>query len=90
MMTCRELTELLIDFVSGELQPEHRERVEQHLKRCPPCVAYLKTYELTIQLTRRLPCQPLPPQLKERLQVALQEIRKEPGSECCGGGSAIV
>ncbi len=31
MMTCRELAELLIDFVSGELAPEHQERVEQHL-----------------------------------------------------------
>ena len=43
MMTCRELAELLIDFVSGDLTPEHRGRFEEHLGACPPCVAFLET-----------------------------------------------
>jgi anti-sigma factor RsiW len=77
MITCRELCELLIDFVADELPPDHRAHVEQHLKRCPPCVAYLETYKLTIQLTRKLPCQPLPDGLKERLRQALEDIRRQ-------------
>lgn len=93
MMTCRELVELLIDFVSGELPPEALERVQQHLRMCPPCVAYLKSYQLTIQLTRRLPVAPLPPELTERLRQALTEIRSEPSfpkdrSDGQGRGSA--
>jgi len=76
-MTCRELTELLNDFVSGDLLPEHRERLQQHLNDCPPCLVYLETYKLTIKLTRSLPCQPLPPQLKERLRLVLKEIKRE-------------
>lgn len=76
MITCRELVELLIDFVSGELPPEHRARVEQHLSRCPPCVNYVETYRLTIRLTRQLPREEeLPAELKRRLQAALAEIR---------------
>lgn len=75
MMTCRELAELLIDFVSGEMQEDHRRRVEQHLRCCPPCVHYVETYQLTIRLTRQLPCQPMPPALAERLRHALAEIR---------------
>ena len=63
MMSCHELAELLIDFVAGELPTPQRERVETHLNACPPCVTYLETYRLTIQLTRKLPCVPLPPQL---------------------------
>jgi len=76
MINCRELIEFLIDFVSDELPPEHRAHVEQHLQRCAPCVAYLETYRMTIKLTRKLPCQPLPPHLAERLRAAIEEIRR--------------
>jgi anti-sigma factor RsiW len=76
MMTCRELAELLIDYVSGALPAEHRERLDHHLLLCPPCVTYVQTYELTIKLTRRLPDKPLPPQLEAKLRQALAEMRK--------------
>jgi anti-sigma factor RsiW len=79
-MTCRELVELLIDFVSDELPAEHRQRVEQHLRRCPPCVAYLDSYQVTIRLTKQLPCEPLPPELEARLRAVLQELRKNSSS----------
>jgi len=82
MMTCRELAELLIDYVSGELAPEHRERLHHHLRVCPPCVAYLQTYELTIKLTRRLPDEPVPPQLEQKLQRMLAEIYKSGPGQC--------
>ncbi len=76
-MNCRELAELLIDFVSGELPPEHSGHVHEHLKCCPPCVAYLETYQITIRLTRRLPCAPLPAALEQRLRAALDAIVRE-------------
>jgi anti-sigma factor RsiW len=79
-MTCRELVELLIDFVSDELPAEHRQRVEQHLRRCPPCVAYLDSYQVTIRLTKQLPCEPLPPELEARLRAVLQDLRKDSSS----------
>ena len=93
IMTCRELTELLIDFVADELPPEHRAHLEQHLLQCPPCTAYLDTYKTTIQLTRQLPCVPLPPELAARLRQALQEIREElaepPERAGCRTGDSI-
>jgi anti-sigma factor RsiW len=85
MITCRELVELLIDFVSDELPPEHRARVEHHLNGCPCCVTYVETYRLTIRLTRQLPCAPLPGPLRQRLEAALnqicQELRREKGKD---------
>jgi anti-sigma factor RsiW len=74
-MNCRELAELLIDYVSGELPPDHQQLVRDHLDDCPPCLVYLQTYELTIKLTRKLPCQPLPPSLADRLCKALADLR---------------
>ncbi len=86
-MTCRQLIELLIDFVNGDLPPEHCQRIEQHLRACPPCVVYLETYRITIQLTRRLPDAPLPPQLVERLRTALMGDCGRKAGDAGGGES---
>lgn len=67
-VNCRQLVELLIDFVSGECPEEIRRHIEEHLGNCPPCVVYVDTYRLTIQMTRKLPQVPMPPQLVERLR----------------------
>jgi anti-sigma factor RsiW len=85
MITCRQLIELLIDYISDELQPEHRALVEKHLCLCPPCVHYVETYQLTIKMTRQLPCAPIPKGLHERLLASLQEIRK---GQCFGSEEA--
>jgi hypothetical protein len=74
MITCRELAELLVDFASLDQVPAgYREHVEQHLCRCPSCVAYLESYHLTIRLARRLPRTPLPTHLAQRLRALLEE-----------------
>ena len=72
-MTCRKLAEVLLEYVAGELPPEQCDHIRRHLCECPPCVAYLETYELTIKLTRQLPPAPVPPQLLERVRAALEE-----------------
>jgi mycothiol system anti-sigma-R factor len=73
MITCREIVELLIDYLDGELPEDRRQHLEQHLDLCPPCLTYLETYKVTIRLTRRLPCEPPPPELLERLKKVLRE-----------------
>jgi anti-sigma factor RsiW len=65
--------ELLLDFLDNELPEERRRHIEAHLQFCPPCLAYLETYKVTIQLTRRLPDVPPPPELLERLKAVLRE-----------------
>jgi anti-sigma factor RsiW len=81
MITCRELVELLCDFVCDELSSEQRHMVEQHLCNCPPCVVYLETYQVTIRLTRQLPPAPMPDALIERLRAVLEEVRNNPPAE---------
>jgi len=73
MMTCRQCTELLLDFLAGELDAELSDRIRRHLERCPPCVTYVETYQITIRLTRQLPRAALPPEVAERLWAALEE-----------------
>jgi anti-sigma factor RsiW len=76
MMTCREIVELLIDFLDNELPDERRRRLEAHLSLCEPCMNYLETYKVTIRLTRRLPDVPPPPELLQRLKAALCEEKE--------------
>jgi anti-sigma factor RsiW len=48
-MTCRELTDFILDYVAGELPAALREAFERHLAVCPNCVTYLATYRLTVR-----------------------------------------
>ena len=72
-MTCQELADFLCDFVAGELAQEHCARIRSHLDACPHCVHFVETYQITIQVSRRLPAAPLPAELLERLQRALDK-----------------
>jgi anti-sigma factor RsiW len=72
-VNCRQLAELLIDFVSGDCCDEVKLHIEQHLNRCPPCVVYVETYRMTITLTRKLPPMPMPRQLADRLRQVLEK-----------------
>jgi anti-sigma factor RsiW len=49
-MNCREFTEFLHEYLFGDLPAEERAEFEKHLAECPWCVAYMHTYQQTIQL----------------------------------------
>jgi anti-sigma factor RsiW len=72
-MTCRDCAELLMEFLQGELNAEQCERIRRHLEDCPPCAIYIETYQITIRLTHQLPCDPLPPEVAQRLRAALEK-----------------
>ncbi len=78
MISCQQVALLLIDYVSNELPLEMRVAVEEHFHRCPPCVEYLRSYELTIEVGRKLPDPPLPAEFVSRLRTALGQA--QPGA----------
>ena len=75
--TCRQLAELLLDYVAGELSAEQHALVKKHMGLCPPCVTFVHTYEVTVRITRQLPPQPLPAALVARLKAALCEMQQD-------------
>jgi anti-sigma factor RsiW len=79
-MTCRDVIEFLMDYLAGEVSPEERAVFEQHLAICPPCVAYLKTYQETIQLEQSVLSQPEEPiceEIPDDLVQAIMAARKK-------------
>jgi anti-sigma factor RsiW len=37
-ISCREVVEIVTDYLDGALPPEDRDRMDAHLEACPPCV----------------------------------------------------
>jgi len=72
-MTCRELSDILCDYVAGELTEEYCVSIRHHLEICPECLHFVETYQLTIQITRRLPPAPCPEHVIERVRKLLDE-----------------
>lgn len=76
-MKCRELAELLVDYIAGELQPDLAQHIRDHLCLCPPCVRFVETYQVTVTITRKLPMVAMPVEMMQRLRQAVEEARKE-------------
>ncbi len=53
-LSCREVVEILGDYLEGAMAPEDRVRLEQHLADCEGCTAYLEQLRVTIRLNGRL------------------------------------
>lgn len=49
-LTCREVTDFLMDYVSGDLPLWTRAKFEFHLQICSNCRTYLQSYRDTIAL----------------------------------------
>jgi anti-sigma factor RsiW len=53
-IVCRELVELVTEYLSGGLSPPDRVRFEKHLLTCPPCTEYLAQIQTTRALAAEL------------------------------------
>ncbi|MBI3966319.1 MAG: zf-HC2 domain-containing protein [Chloroflexi bacterium] len=74
-MTCRELVELVTDYLEGALVPAERARFEMHLAHCRHCTAYLEQMRQTIRLTGRLRVDDIQPAAKAALLAAFRTWR---------------
>jgi anti-sigma factor (TIGR02949 family) len=71
MLTCRDVIDLLAEYLEESLRPESVAEFEQHLQDCPPCLAYLRTYRRTRTLAAEASQVEMPPELKARLRALL-------------------
>jgi anti-sigma factor RsiW len=49
-LTCREVVELVTDYLEDALPPEDRARFDEHLALCPGCDSYLNQIRLTVRV----------------------------------------
>ena len=72
-LTCREVIDLLTDYVEDALPEQERRRVEAHLASCDGCTTYLEQVRETIRLTGMLTEEQIPDAERERLLDAFRD-----------------
>ena len=61
-LACRELVELVTDYLEDALPAGERERFEAHLAECEACEAYVEQVRATIRLAGRAAALDAPPE----------------------------
>jgi len=74
-MTCRELVELLTEYMEGTLAEPDRARLEVHVAECPHCEEYLAQMRRTVETLGRLPTEVIDPSRQEELLDAFRGWR---------------
>jgi anti-sigma factor (TIGR02949 family) len=78
-LTCRDVIDLLADYLDQSLPPETPEGLTRHLDACPACVAYLNTYKKTRDLTGEVTRVAMPEDMRQRLrQFLLDRLGRPP------------
>jgi anti-sigma factor RsiW len=72
--TCREVVELVTEYLEGQMAPDAQERFEMHLAICEPCVTYLEQIRLTMGATRVLDEPPMSDPQRDSLIAAFREL----------------
>lgn len=79
-ITCRELVQLVTDYLEGALTPAENDRFEQHLGECDDCSAHLAQMRQTIATVGRLHEEDIAPPARESLLAAFRSWRAEAGA----------
>jgi anti-sigma factor RsiW len=78
-ITCRELVELVTDYLEDALPAAERARFEEHLAECEHCTEYVAQMRTTIGVLGRLPADSLPDAVRDRLLAAFRDWKQGAG-----------
>jgi len=71
-LACREVVELVTDYLEGALDGRDRERFERHLVGCDGCAAYVEQMRVTLRVAGRLEPEAIDPVFRARLMQAFR------------------
>jgi predicted anti-sigma-YlaC factor YlaD len=78
-LTCREVVELVTDYLEGHLTPEARTRFELHLVYCDGCRTYVRQLRQVLTTTGKLTEESVPPDMRDSLLRAFGSWKKAGG-----------
>lgn len=79
-LTCKEMVELVTDYLEGALPPAMRIRFDQHLTGCDPCIVYVDQMRQTIATLGKLPEESIPESALDTLREHFRRWRSGPSS----------
>ena len=72
--TCREVVEVITDYLEDRMAVDERERFERHLATCDGCAIYLEQMRLTIRASRAPTEETIPESQRDDLVKAFREL----------------
>jgi anti-sigma factor RsiW len=78
-LTCRELVELVTDYLEGTLEPSERRRFEDHIAMCEGCAAYLDQMRRTIDVVGAITEQSIPGPARDELLAIFRDWNRSRG-----------
>ena len=75
-MTCRDVVELVNDYLEGALDSGETRRFEAHLGTCEGCTRYVEQMRHTIAAVGRLRHEAVPAQTRDRLLATFRDWKR--------------
>jgi anti-sigma factor RsiW len=76
-LACRQVVELVTDYLDGALSRSDRKRFQAHLRGCPNCTNYLEQMRATIRATGTLHPDDLTPEVRDEFTRLFRTWRSE-------------
>jgi hypothetical protein len=80
-LTCQQVADLLVDYVTEEMAPAIHAALEAHLHGCTDCIAFLNTYKETMRASRTVRAEDIPVEMLNRVQQFLHTKMQDPRPE---------
>ena len=74
-LACKELVEIVTDYLERTLPERDRARFEAHILTCPPCREYVEEMRTTLRLTGRLTVESISPSARDELLRAFRRMK---------------
>jgi len=74
-LACKELVEIVTDYLEGTLPERDRERFDAHILTCRPCREYVDEMRTTLRLTGRLTVEAISTGTRDELLRAFRRMK---------------
>ncbi len=74
-LSCKEMVELVTDYLEDALPADMRSRFDRHLRACHPCVVYVEQMRQTIAALGALPEESIPSSALDTLREHFRRWR---------------
>ena len=75
-MSCKELVELVTDYLEGALPAADRRRFDLHIAKCDWCKLYIDQIRLTIKAAGKLSEESIPERVQNELLAVFRDWKK--------------
>lgn len=73
MLSCREIVQLVTEYLEDTMSPEARLRFEEHVSICPPCRGFLSQMRATLRASGEVTEESLSPETRASLIATFRD-----------------